>query len=183
MNEKAEQLQSALSNFLKNKIVEAKLGGVIIDAGIETLKEKEGVNRLASFIFDDSSIRDIRNMFAEKIDGMIASKAPKIIETELEKAKTDILQIQISDLYEKYKDKTDDIVDYIVNLYKNLLESNLEKLLAAVNIQQIVIEKINSFDAVELENMIFGIMKRELKAIVYLGAMLGFLMGFINLLF
>ena len=30
--------------------------------------------------------------------------------------------------------------------------------------------------------MIFGIMKKELKAIVYLGALLGFMMGFINLL-
>ena len=34
----------------------------------------------------------------------------------------------------------------------------------------------------ELETVIFDIAKHELRAIVYLGALLGFLMGFINLL-
>ena len=57
------------------------------------------------------------------------------------------------------------------------------KLLQAINIEQIVVDKINAFDAAQLETMIFGIMKRELNAIVYLGAILGFLMGFINVLF
>ena len=47
---------------------------------------------------------------------------------------------------------------------------------------KIVEEKIDSFDVMQLEDMIFGIMSRELKAIVYLGAILGFIMGFINLL-
>ena len=46
----------------------------------------------------------------------------------------------------------------------------------------IVERKIASFDAQMLEKLIFGIMKKELKAIVYLGAALGFLMGFVNLL-
>ncbi len=52
-----------------------------------------------------------------------------------------------------------------------------------MDIGGIVCQKIAAFDAKELENLIFGIMNRELKAIVYLGALLGFLMGFINILF
>ena len=63
------------------------------------------------------------------------------------------------------------------------LSGNMGKLLQAINIEQIVVDKINAFDAAQLETMIFGIMKRELNAIVYLGAVLGFLMGFINVLF
>ena len=35
----------------------------------------------------------------------------------------------------------------------------------------------------QLETIIFDVMKHELKAIVYLGAVLGFLMAFVNLLF
>ena len=74
------------------------------------------------------------------------------------------------------------IIDSVVELYASLLGNNLGRLLEAVNIEQIVVDKINGLDAAQLETTIFGIMKRELRAIVYLGAVLGFLMGFINLL-
>ena len=60
---------------------------------------------------------------------------------------------------------------------------NLEKALGAVNISAIVIDKIEGLNAKELEDMVFGVMKRELRAIVYLGAALGFFMGFSNILF
>ena len=58
-----------------------------------------------------------------------------------------------------------------------------EKVLEIVDIEHMVEEKVKAFDAEELETLIFGLMRRELRAIVYIGAMLGFLMGFINLLF
>ena len=71
----------------------------------------------------------------------------------------------------------------MTDIYVSVLGGNMGKLLQAINIEQIVVDKINAFDAAQLETMIFGIMKRELNAIVYLGAILGFLMGFINVLF
>ena len=40
-------------------------------------------------------------------------------------------------------------------------------MLAAVNIEQIVVDKIRGLDARQLEEMVFGVMKRELNAIVY----------------
>jgi len=41
-------------------------------------------------------------------------------------------------------------------------------------------EKIASFDIAQLENMIFAIMNKELKAIVNLGVMLGFRVGWLK---
>ena len=63
----------------------------------------------------------------------------------------------------------------------------LKKFLASSNESEIkrlkkTVDKINGLDAAQLEATIFGIMKHELKAIVWLGALLGSLMGFVNLL-
>ncbi len=183
LDEKSRQIQEKLTEMLVRKVTEAKLGAVIAEAGLEALQEWEGFSKLSFFFFDESLLQGIKGKMAGMIDDVIAAKAPSVIEKEIGKAADNIMETRVSDLYSRYQDKEDLIVDYIVNLYKNLLGNNLGKLLDAVNIQQIVVDKINSFDAAELENMIFGIMKRELNAIVYLGAMLGFLMGFINLLF
>ena len=74
------------------------------------------------------------------------------------------------------------LIDFIINTYEKIIKNNLAQILNGINIAKIVEEKIDSFDVMQLEDMIFSIMSKELKAIVYLGAVLGFIMGFINLL-
>ena len=125
----------------------------------------------------------LQSFLADKINEVIEEKAPGIIDNELDKVVMELLDTKVCDLYDRYQDKEEAIVVYVLRLYQMVLDNHMEKLLNAVNIEQIVFEKISAFDAVELEKMIFGIMKRELRAIVYLGAVLGFCMGFLNLLF
>jgi len=91
--------------------------------------------------------------------------------------------MRVCDIYDRFSDRKEELMEQGTQLYTSILGQNLDKLLRAINIEKIVVDKINAFDAAELEAMIFGIMKKELNAIVYLGAALGFLMGFINLLF
>ena len=74
------------------------------------------------------------------------------------------------------------MADEIVSFYETAVKANISKVVEVIDIEGIVEEKVRSFDAIQLEQMIFGIMKKELNAIVNLGAILGFFMGFINLL-
>lgn len=73
------------------------------------------------------------------------------------------------------------IEEEVTDIYRKVLEKNLDEILIAINISEIIVNKIRGFSARELEELVFGVMKRELRAIVYLGALLGFLMGFINI--
>ena len=83
------------------------------------------------------------------------------------------------------KDRDDDIrqaTDSIVSLYVKLIKEQLPKILAAINISKIIEDRINDMDMAEAERLIFEVMDKELKAIIWLGAGLGFIMGFINCL-
>ena len=59
----------------------------------------------------------------------------------------------------------------------------MKNFIQELNIPKVVEEKINEFDMAELEKMIMEIAKKELNALVWLGGLLGMLMGFVNLLF
>ena len=96
--------------------------------------------------------------------------------------RTELMDARLCDLYAKYQDREDALIDGLTDLYTSIVGNNLGRLLRAINIEKIVVDKIDAFDAAELESMIFEVMKKELNAIVYLGAGLGFLMGFVNLL-
>lgn len=56
-------------------------------------------------------------------------------------------------------------------------------MLEGLNIEKIVEDKIKAFDMLELEKLILDIMDKELKAIIWLGAVLGVIMGTIMSLF
>ena len=51
------------------------------------------------------------------------------------------------------------------------------------HIDHIVEEKVNQMDVLEVEEVLLGIMKKELNAVVNLGAVIGFVIGLLNLLF
>ena len=63
------------------------------------------------------------------------------------------------------------------------IEKKSASLIKAFNLQRIVEDRINGYDVSQLEEMILSISKKELNALVWLGGLLGMLMGFVNLLF
>lgn len=74
------------------------------------------------------------------------------------------------------------IEEKIIDMYLNFARTRLPIFIEQMNISKIVEGEINSFSTEEVENLIFGIVDRELKAITWLGALLGFVMGLFTLL-
>ena len=177
-----DALQQKLTDALCAKIVDARLGYAVVDSVVGVKMDFITQNPLFSRLIDGNTQGAIREKLAEKVNELIAEKAPDASAAIVSHYKEELLNARLCDLYAKYQDREEKIVDGILDLYVNILGGNLGRLLKAINIEQIVVDKINGLDAAQLEATIFGIMKHELKAIVYLGALLGFLMGFINLL-
>lgn len=171
-----------LERLMLQKIIEADIGAAIIARGKQLLKERLSTG-IQSALLNKEFMGQIETMVASAINDMVNSAAPGIIHSEVQKVSEKILDKRICDLYKEHQEQIPQLVDQVIALYEKVLEENMEKLVQAVDVGGIVYKKVAAFSAAELENLIFGIMKRELKAIVYLGALLGFLMGFINLLF
>ena len=180
-NLSVDDLQKKLTDTLCEKIIDAKLGYTVVDS-ISGKLDFITQNKLLSMLLDESAQTSIREKLAEKVNEIIAEKALDASAAIVSRFRTELVEARLCDLYAKYQDKEDTLIDSVTDLYVSILGNNLGKLLGAINIEKIVVDKINGFDPAQLEAMIFGIMKKELRAIVYLGALLGFIMGFINLL-
>ena len=183
IRENSRKMEEMLTETICEKIGEAKIGYSIVDSLMGNLMDMISQNKLLAMFMDANTQKAVRQKIAEKIDELIAEKAPETVYGMIDKTRARTMNTRICDIYEKYRDKEDWLIEQATQLYITVLGDNIEKVLKAINLEQIVVDKISGFDAVQLEEMIFGIMKRELRAIVYLGAGLGFLMGFINLLF
>ena len=162
----ALSLQESLTDSIVKKALEADIG--------ETLLRREKTVILHG-ILRDAAINFVNKLIEEKL--------PQIVFEQIGIAEKDLLKTRLCDIYAGYEDKIPQLINKLVDIYETLAVKNIDKVLEIVDIEHMVEEKVKAFDAEELETLIFGLMRRELRAIVYIGAMLGFLMGFINLLF
>ena len=76
-----------------------------------------------------------------------------------------------------------DISAIVLNFYQKIVTEKTANILKMIDISSMVTEKINGMDTLELEQLILEIMKKELNALVNLGAIIGFVLGLLNLLF
>lgn len=182
VNMSTDELEKKLTDGLTEKIIESKLGYTVVESIIGNKMDFINQNKWLSILVDDNARESIKEKLAEKVDEIIEEKAPGAVAAIVAKYRVEIMDARLCDLYARYSDKEDVIIEKLSEMYTGILGDNLGRLLKAINIEKIVVDKINGLDPAGLEAMIFGIMKKELKAIVYLGALLGFLMGFINLL-
>lgn len=75
------------------------------------------------------------------------------------------------------------IYDSLRQMSSNMLAIEVPGLVDSLNIQQIVKEKVNSLDLMRLERLLLSIMEEQFKYINLFGALLGFLIGCLNLFF
>ncbi len=76
----------------------------------------------------------------------------------------------------------DGITDYIVLTANRMLLKEVPGLVHSLNIREMVTEKVDSLDLLRLERLLLSIMEEQFKYINLFGALLGFLIGLINLI-
>ena len=150
--------------------------GDAISAGVKKKAIAEGKNTKFRIGVIDTFYGSIGAM----VNKAVAQYAGSIVRNLVREESDKLLDNKVGDVIQKYEAKLPGWIDKAVELYVSAVESNTEKALEGVNIQKIVEDKINGLEVGELERLILGLAKKELNAIVYLGALLGFIMGWIT---
>lgn len=102
----------------------------------------------------------------EKIDEMVVSFCQK----------------PVSSIMSKISEGKEKIVGAVLNLYRQVVVEKMSSMFDSLDVASIVEEKVNTMDLEEVESMIRDVINHELKAIVWFGALLGFLLGCVNVL-
>ncbi len=85
-----------------------------------------------------------------------------------------VIENKIEEYFYQNKEK---IVDEIVD------EKILGNIISKIDLKEILINGLDKLDITEFENILLNILNKELKAITNIGAILGILLGLINILF
>lgn len=174
-----------LASLVTEKLVNAGLGERIAQIAVAHALEKMK-GGLLGMLGGDKLLKLLQvpaeEMLRKNIDEMLAKNAPEMAE-EMVGQEVDAFMTQpVAQLLEDKHEQLIALRQSLMNYYRSTIEQQLPQMLSALNISKIVENRINEMDIAELERLIFGIMDKELKAIVWLGAGLGFLIGCLNCL-
>lgn len=139
-----------------------------------------GGNIVAKFL---GMLREPAEHFlAKNINTMLRDNGEEIVSNMIGGEVDNLLNKPVCKLLEGHEEQLNQAVNTVESLYRNVITDHLPKILDSIDISKIVRERINEMDVDETEKLIFQVMDKELKAIVWLGALLGLLMGSINIL-
>jgi len=191
-------IKSILNNLLKSKVsniipqLRESMGeeGVskIADTLIRYVLHKDNQNNLLNLI--GQKLRNAELSNKEWIKDYLSRNIKIIIDS---KEMEDTITIFIKDIIDRFIDKPissmlvhihEDIMLKLYNLFKILFNkfarNELPHIIEMFNISQIVEDKVNSFDVEFTEKLILDIASKELKAITWLGALLGAILGILS---
>lgn len=202
----ADSAKEGLTRQMHDKISDPELGRQVAKAAMEYVADKinsngaadilseigglvGGLGMAAKLLFTGSVINKFLELLREPVERFLAKNVNEIlqkngdaiignlVESEIDK----LLSRPMKDLLAGQDAKLADAVNTMVSIYKTIISDHLPKILESIDISTIVRERINEMDMDETENLILQVMNKELRAIVWLGALLGTLMGCVNI--
>ena len=149
--------------FPKRQAALAKKLGEIVST------ELISVSEVTSHLKDKAGSDEILNLLGDKIEHVITNKLPEVIPMISMVLNDELVGTVRTAFLENTRDMIPDLIDHL----SGTLEADL-------SVHRIVEEKVANFSSEKLEQILFSIMRREFHFIEFIGAVLGFLIGMVQ---
>lgn len=182
--ERLEKNAAKARDFLAEKAAERLAGMNLGKAASGILAEKIAESLSGSFLgkmLGDSVIPNIAAMLEKKIDGYIEENGEELLRPFIEREIDNLLDKRIGDTVSALAEAEIDIDEILLKVYSEFIVKKAPDILRTLNIGAIAEKAVREMDGKELESLVLSAMKTELKAVVNLGALIGFLLGLFNL--
>ena len=184
--EKYEKGLDRLSEILSQQLLQSLRSGetirMVSDTVIDKLVDQFRGGMLGMFI-TDSFVESAKQMVEAGIQGEIEDKGEeflnRMVRSQMDTWSRDTLsEIAFEAGY------SDERVERILRkAYRGAVKSAVPALIDRINVSGMIEEKVNDMSNEQLEELVLSVMKRELNLIVNLGALIGLILGCLNLHF
>lgn len=181
-DERGEQIIADVTTkvvgFSYERMVKMELGPLLSEIAVtEIVNNLQG--SMFAMLINENLISSAKVKMSEIIERMVVEKGEGILDNIFEKESNNLLDKRLCDLYSDYQDRIPEFVAWVISTYHQLIDKNIGVLIHALNLSKLVEDQINGYDVLTFEKMILKIMRKELNAIVWLGGLLGCIMGLV----
>ncbi|MGN1350475.1 MAG: DUF445 domain-containing protein [Anaerovoracaceae bacterium] len=182
--QRLDRIMNQISDFMTARIYEKvcsmDLGKMAADTIIAKVSEALAGSFLGQMM-GGPVVQSMAPAIAQTVDGYIAENGEDIIGRMVREEIDSLQDMDASKILEQVEKSGVDPGEKAVELYTHVIEKNAGKILQQVNVGDIARQVIEDMDNEQLEKLVLSTMKTELGAIVNLGALIGLVLGLINM--
>ena len=180
LNTTISNLIETISNSILTTIKEANLAEALSIQIENAIKENMQKNVITKLI-KKPVIDGLSANLEPKINEYIDINGKDLIKGMVEKELTKYLNTSNMDVKDFINQSNIDIKGIIISLYSSIISTKLSSILETINISKVIENEINSFEPKKMEELVLSIISKELNALVNLGAIIGLLLGTVNI--
>lgn len=174
------KLSTDISEYVKKKLIEADIGTMIVETAFTEVSAKLNPMIMA---LAGNAINSAKAPLAAKVNDLANEKADILVKEYIDNEYEKIMNRSVGETTSMIDEKFPEIKSKIWEIYSSFIDKKLESMLKTFNVAEVVENKINELDIEKVEELIMSIIKKELNAIIYLGGLLGLIMGIVNIFF
>ncbi len=181
--EKTKKAKKKINLAVADKISDAIAGidieGILQTVGIKAILSKLQNSMLAMFI-NEETLQGFIGPIADSIRGWLHRHGREKIKDISEKETAKLYEMRIGDLLD-IENNEEHIKELLGEFYEKAIEKMIPVIMTEINIAKIVEDKVNAMEIGFLEDLLLSIIKTELDYVVRLGALIGFVIGCLNI--
>ena len=172
---------SELAAQIHSRLADSNLGTMLAHAAVEHAISKME-NSLLGIAFNVEQFlillqEPAEHLLSKHINQIISNNSKEIINNLICQESDKLLDTPVCDLLRGHEEQLTQLRAILLDGYRQVISVHLPKILSTIDISRIIRDRINELDIEEGEKIIFAVMDKELRAIVWLGALLGCLIG------
>lgn len=175
-------LDYAVTLRMADAVKSINFSDIIKVKGGQIIGEQLGGSMLGMFInleMIDSILSSISDNIGMYVDDHCYNFLAPEVSRSMEKLRGD----NIYDMITSNGVSDEELRAKVRELYRQTIKAVIPELIAKMDIASMVSQKIEDMEVEQLEDMVMEVMSKELTTIVNLGALIGFILGLVNLIF
>ena len=173
-----DEINRTLTNNIYKTLLDSNISEIIADKSIDIIENNtKGLTKTIS----KSLVKHHSYEIKKGIDNYIENNGEEVIKNIVSNEITKYLSTSNITIKDYLNNSSIDISTIVISIYKNIIKTKLTSILDAINLREMIETKINSMEPVEMERLILSVINKELKALINLGAVIGFIIGIINI--
>ena len=174
-----ESAEETVTDMIFDRLLQMDVGEIIADKVLEIAREKLK-DSMFGMMLGGSVLEPIARQVEEKINEYVAEYGRPVVERMVLEESEKLQDKTVGDAFRQIEAYGVDFPDLAVKQYETVIAEKLPQVMQGLNLSAIVEERINAMDVAEVEDLMLSIMKKELGAVVNLGALIGLILGLIN---
>ncbi len=173
-----DEINKTLTNNIYKTLLDSNISEIIADKSIDIIENNtKGLTKTIS----KSLVKHHSYEIKKGIDNYIENNGEEVIKNIVSNEITKYLSTSNITIKDYLNNSSIDISTIVISIYKNIIKTKLASILDAINLQGMIENRINSMEPIEMERLILSVINKELKALINLGAIIGFIIGIINI--